>query len=193
MRTTICCCVVALVVGCDNPQSPPVSSTARRPGTADHDFPNPGGEKSDIKVVTGTSFLFAGPRCQLLGVTEHDDPKVRERARMFAERWFRSIGNYIGVYNSSNPICLKDGTCLVWVTGYDSYLSCLNLEVVRAGLVKVDYFEQEGYTFLTPGKDRDYLEKWQQGLREAENDHRKGVKPQVLFDWYETDSGSDTK
>jgi hypothetical protein len=115
---------------------------------------------------------------------------VREQARIFAERWFRSVGNCIGVYNSSSPIRLKDGTCLVWIRGYDSHLSCLNLELVRAGLAKVDYTEQNAYTFLTVGKPDDYPEDWQRNLREAEQDHRNGMKPKVLFDWHETNSDS---
>ena len=124
---------------------------------------------------------------------EDDDPKVRVKAKMVAEQWFKSTGNIIGVYNASNPIRLKDGTCLVWVRCYDTYMSCLNLELVRAGLAIVEFSEQKDYTFLTVGKDQDYPEEWQREIDEAEKDHRNGVKPKVLFDWNETASGKAIK
>jgi hypothetical protein len=91
-----------------------------------------------ITVLSGTTFRSGGVPCQLLGVKEADDPAIQKRAKEFTKTWFKSIGNYIGVYNSSNPLVTKDGTAVVWICGYDFYLSCLSEELVRAGLAKVD-------------------------------------------------------
>jgi hypothetical protein len=150
---------------------------------ADPPFPNPGPSQSDIKIVSSTIFLFQGQKCQLLGVSESADPNVREQALRFTTAWFEKIGNYIGVYNSSNPLRLADGTCVVWVRGYDMYLSCLNVELVRAGLVQVDYKEMKQYSFTEPTKDGEAVADWKGDLEEAAKGYERGEKPKVLFDW----------
>jgi hypothetical protein len=166
------------LVGCgrnDNAPVPNTGSIAR--------FPNPGPGKSDIKILSATTFLFHGQRCQLLGVAESDDAAIQGRALDFTRRWFDSIGNYIAVYNANNPLRLQDGTCVVWVRGSDCWNSCLNLELVRAGLVKVDYQKWSNYSFTETEKDRDYVADWRGDLDSARRAHDVGEKPQVLFQW----------
>jgi hypothetical protein len=136
-----------------------------------------------IRVRSGTTFDYDGVPCQPLGVAESDDLATRARALDFASRWLSSVGNCIGFYNGSSPLQLADGTCIVWVRGYDSRLSCLNLELVRAGLVRVDLASQEGYTFEVPAKEDDVLEDWQGELEQARQGPRRGEKPEVNFDW----------
>lgn len=150
---------------------------------SDPSFPNPGPTQSEIKVLSATTFLFHGQKCQLLGISESDDPKVREEALYFTTTWFEEIGNYIGVYNASNPLRLKDGTCVVWVRGYDTYLSCLNVELVRAGLVNIDDKQWETYSFTEPTMEGEAVANWRGDLDEAKRGHERGEKPKVLFDW----------
>jgi hypothetical protein len=138
---------------------------------------------AQIKIESATVFYCKGVRCQLLGVTEPEDPDLRNQALDFCRRWFDSIGNYIGIYNDSNPLQKENGTCIVWIRGYDTHLSCLSAELVRAGLVNVDYMSLHDYKFMVPGKSEDYQETWREQLDEAAEDHRKGIKPKVLFDW----------
>jgi hypothetical protein len=72
---------------------------------------------------------------------------------------------------------------MVRVHGYDMYLSCLNLELVRAGLVKVDYQRWSNYSFTEPAKDGDYVANWQFDLDCARRHHSAGEKPKVSFKW----------
>ena len=146
-------------------------------------FPNPGPIPCKIEVLSGTTFLFFNRKCRLLGVAESDDKLVQTKAKKFTEMWFKSIGNYIGVYNASNPLQADDGTCLVWVRGYDCYMSCLNEELVRSGLARVDYTEWGDYEFLSVGKDEDPFENWREMLDEAATAASKGEPPRVLFSW----------
>jgi len=164
--------------GCGHDSTMPRSSRDSEPP-----FPNPGPTPSDIKVLTATTFLFNGQRCKLLGISESDDPEVREQSLRFTNTWFDKIGNCIGVYNASNPLRMDDGTCVVWVRGYDMYLSCLNIELVRAGLVNVDYKKWESYSFTEPTKSGEAVADWRSDLDEAKKAHGRGEKPKVLFDW----------
>ena len=59
-----------------------------------------------VEVLTGTTFKISDVECQLLGVKESCDAKVREQAKKFTTLWFKSIGNYIGIYNSDSPLQL---------------------------------------------------------------------------------------
>ena len=138
---------------------------------------------AQIKIESATVLYCNGIRCQLLGVTEPEGPDLRNQALDFCRRWFDRIGNYIGIYNDSNPLQKEDGTCIVWIRGYDTHMSCLSAELVRAGLVNVDYVSLADYNFMVLGKPKDYQETWREQLDEAADDHRKGVKPRVLFDW----------
>jgi hypothetical protein len=163
------------MIGCGNVDSPS--------GNSDSAFPNPGPQPSDIKVHSATVFSFEGQKCKLLGVSESEDADVRKRAMQFTTTWFDSIGNYIGVYNASNPLRLEDGTNVVWIRGYDSYLSCLNVELARAGLVELDYESFKDYSFTEPTKEGEEVATWRGDLDAAKQGHEGGEKPKVLFDW----------
>ena len=77
----------------------------------------------------------------------------------------------------------EDGTAVVWIRGYDTYLSCLSEELVRVGLAEVDDSRWADYTFTVPKKDGDAVEDWLGILRKAKEGHERGEKPHVLFDW----------
>jgi hypothetical protein len=135
-----------------------------------------------ITVLTGTTFLCGGIPCQLLGVKELEAPGRRKEAQEFSKLWFTSVGNFIGIYNDSNPLQAEDGTAVVWICGYDSSLSCLSEELVRAGLVEIDEATWEGYSFTVPAKSGpDPVEDWQGILRKAKEGHELGEKPNVHF------------
>jgi hypothetical protein len=138
---------------------------------------------AEIVVQSGTTFRCGGVPCQLLGVKEREDSNVRKQAEEFTKAWFKSIGNYIGIYNDSNPLVAEDGTAVVWIRGYDCYLSCLSEELVRAGLVEVDESQWPDYTFDVPTKSGDAQENWRGILHMAKEGHKQGEKLRVLFDW----------
>jgi hypothetical protein len=138
---------------------------------------------AEITMVSSTTFRCGGVQCQLLGVKEADDPAVQKRAEAFAKAWFKSIGNYIAVYNDSNPLVAEDGTAIVWIRGYDLYLSCLSEELIRAGLAKLDDSSWKDYTFTVPTKESEKQEDWQGILRKAKEGHDRGEKLRVLFEW----------
>jgi hypothetical protein len=136
-----------------------------------------------VEVLSGTPFKCSGVRCQLLGVKESTDPKVRERAKRFTTLWFKSVGHYIGFYNEGSPLQLQDGTCVVWLRGYDATLSCLSEQLTLAGLVEIDTEPHKGYTFEVPTKVSSRREAWEAILRKAEQDRAKGTGPDVSFKW----------
>jgi len=138
---------------------------------------------AEITVISGTTFRCGGVACQLLGVKESDDPVVRKQAETFAKTWFKSIGNYIGIYNESNPLMTQNGTAVVWVRGYDTCLSCLSEELVRAGLVEIDESQWQGYTFTVPTKEDERQEDWLAVIRKAKEGHKRGEELRVLFEW----------
>ena len=138
---------------------------------------------ADIQIVSGTTFVCSGVHCRLLGVAESSNPAVREKALEFARRWFKSIGNHIDFSNSDQLLQLEDGTCLVWLRGHDCFLSYLNVELVRAGLVEVEYSKQKDYTFIVPTKGDDVQEDWQSLLESAKEGSRRDEKLRVLFKW----------
>ena len=72
---------------------------------------------------------------------------------------------------------------VVWVRGYDTYLSCLSEELVRAGLVELDASRWPDYTFTVPTKEGVAVEDWRGILRKAKEGHERGEKLRVLFDW----------
>ncbi|MBI2825636.1 MAG: hypothetical protein HYX69_13210 [Planctomycetia bacterium] len=160
-----------------------VTSVAVAAASCARPFPHPGPGKSDIRILTATTFLCDNQKCELLGVAEADDPATRARALEFTKAWLDSIGSYVGVYNSKDPLRLPDGTCIVWLRGYDMYLSCLNVELVRAGLVKVDDERWKEYRFTEPTKEGREVADWRGELRRAAQAHKSGDKPRVLFDW----------
>jgi hypothetical protein len=121
----------------------------------------------NVTVQTATTFSYGAIPCRLLGVRDSADAAVRARALVFTRNWFKTIGNYVGFYNESNPLVARGGTCIVWVRGYDSQLSCLNEELVRAGLVEVDVATWRGYTFTEPAKSEDFVEDWPRVLAVA--------------------------
>jgi hypothetical protein len=142
---------------------------------------------ADVEVLSGTTFKCSGVRCQLLGVKEASDQKVREQAKRFTTLWFKSVGNHIGFYNEDRPLQLKDGTCVVWLRGYDSVLSGLNEQLVRAGLVEIDTEQHKDYTFEVPTKESSRKEEWETILRKAKQERIKGVGPNVSFKWPESE------
>ena len=138
---------------------------------------------AEITIASGTTFLCGGVPCRLLGVKDSSNPDIRQQAETFTRLWFKEIGNYIGIYNDSNPLIAPDGTAVVWVRGYDTYLSCLSEELVRAGLVEVDDECCEGYTFTEPTMGGEAIHDWRGTLHRAKEGHARGEKPEVLFDW----------
>ena len=138
---------------------------------------------SEIGVISGTKFLCGGVPCQLLGVKESADPAIRAQAEKFTRAWFKSIGNYIMIYNAGHPLVADDGTCVVWVRGYDSYLSCLSEELVRAGLAEFDDARWAEYGFMAQAKEGEVVEDWRGELRKAREGHQRGEALRVLFDW----------
>jgi hypothetical protein len=138
---------------------------------------------AEITVLGGTTFRCAGVPCQLLGVKESADPAIRAQAGQFPRTWFKSVGNYITIYNDSNPLVAEEGTAVVWVCGFDTTRSCLSEELVRAGLVEIDDARWVDYTFTVPRKAADTVEDWRGILRKAKQGHERGEKPRVLFDW----------
>ncbi|HJZ94234.1 MAG TPA: hypothetical protein VKE40_25440 [Gemmataceae bacterium] len=156
---------ICAVVGCSTRNDSGVT------GKRDWPLRNVGKKPADISVLSGTTFLCGGVPCRLLGVKESANPSVRERAVSFTKDWFKSVGNYIGIYNDSNPLVAEDGTAVVWVRGYDSHLSCLSEELVRAQLVDVDDALWADYTFTVPMKDGDAVEDWRGILRKANEAH----------------------
>ncbi|WP_406699858.1 hypothetical protein V5E97_13515 [Singulisphaera sp. Ch08] len=173
---TLVAVTICAVSGCRESDRSQVAGKEDRPLAA---LPMP----AEITVLSGTTFRCGNVPCQLLGVKESADPAVRERAERFTRLWFKSVGNYIGIYNSSNPLMAKDGTSVVWIRGYDTYLSCLSEELVRVGLAEVDGSLWADYTFTVPRKDGEAVEDWLGILRKAKEGHERGEKPHVLFDW----------
>jgi hypothetical protein len=165
--------VICAVVGCGRPDN---SGKKRWPLGDEKTMP------AKVTVLTGTTFLCGNVRCRLLGVRESNDPAVRQLAEKFTQEWFKSVGNCIGMYNDSNPLLDKDGTAVVWIRGYDCFLSCLNEELVRAGLVDLDDLPSQ-YAFTEPRKSGDEIEDWKGVLRKAEEGHQKGEELRVLFKW----------
>jgi hypothetical protein len=161
------------------------NEAARSPAARKKDWPlsNVGTMPAEITVVSGTTFRCGSVPCQLLGVKEADAPATREQADEFTRLWFKSVGNYIGIYNDSNPLLDEDGTAIVWIRGYDSSLSCLSEELVRAGLVVIDEPKWKDYTFTVPTKAGETQEEWQDILRKAKERHERGERPHVLFEW----------
>lgn len=137
-------------------------------------FPAPRTMQPSIAVLTGTTLLISGQRCKLLGIEDSDNPSVRMAAFDFAKAWVKSTANYVGIMNDSNPLRLEDGTCLVWLRNDNCGMSYLNVELVRAGLVRVDYSKWEEYAFLVPMKGPDAFEVWQELLDRAATDTAKG-------------------
>lgn len=138
---------------------------------------------AEIKVESATIFYCNNVRCQLLGVTEYGDAELRKQALDFSRRWFEDGGKYIIIHNDTNPLKSEDGTCVVWIRGGAPHITCLNTELVRAGLVNVNYSSLLDYNFMMRGKAEDHQSIWRQQLDEAADDYKKGVKPKVYFDW----------
>jgi hypothetical protein len=109
-------------------------------------------------------------------VAESKDPKVRQKALELVQQWFKDVGNYIGIYNSDHPLRAENGTCVVWVRGYDSSLSCLNIVLVRAGLVDVDLSRWKDYAFTEPAKSGNVWIDWQGELKKAEGEQLQSEK-----------------
>jgi hypothetical protein len=131
---------------------------------------------AEIETLSATRFRCRGVECQLLGLAESNDPAVRERALEFAKQWFKHIGNQIGIYNRDHPLQADDGTCIVWLRGYDDTLSCLNLELVKAGLVEVEYSLWKDYGFTEQTKSGKEWTDWQAKLQKAKDQHQKDKK-----------------
>ena len=127
---------------------------------------------AEIKVLSSTTFRCGGVPCRLLGVKEADNPTIRKQAEEFTKAWFKSIGNYIGIYNDSYPLQADDGTAIVWILGYDCYQSCLSEELVRAGLVEIDESSWKDYTFTVPTKSGQTQEDWQGILGKAKEGNK---------------------
>src|SRR4051812_41841165 len=70
-----------------------------------------------VTVISGTTCRRGEETCRLLGVKESPDPAIRERARMFAESWLKSVGNKTYFENCDDPLRDEDGTMVVWLVG----------------------------------------------------------------------------
>jgi hypothetical protein len=161
------------------------NEAARSPlaGKNDWSLSKVGTMPAEITEVNGTTFRCGGVPCKLLGVKDAEAPPTRKQAEEFTRLWFKCIGNYIGIYNDSNPLLDEDGTAIVWIRGYDSSLSCLSEELVRAGVVEIDELKWQDYTFTVLTKEGEAQEEWQAILRRAKDGHERGEKPHVLFEW----------
>jgi hypothetical protein len=118
-----------------------------------------------------------------LGVKNSTDAATRDQATQFVKAWFCSIGCYIAVYNDRNPLVAENGEAVVWISGGDTYMSCLNEELVRAGIVDIDDTYASDYTFLVDTKSSSVLEDWHERLRRAAESHKRGEKLRVMFQW----------
>ncbi len=175
--STLVTLVLCAVPGCARDKGFPASIKQASPLEGVETSP------ADIAVLSGTTFRCGEVPCRLLGVKEAGDTVVRALSLRFTQEWFKSIGNYIGIYNNTNPLVTKDGTSIVWIRGYSSSLSCLSEELVRAGLVDIDDCSWEHYTFTVPVKAGDAIEDWRGILRKAKEAHDRGEPPHVRFDW----------
>jgi hypothetical protein len=140
------------------------------------------GNKAEIVPLTGTTFRCQGVRCALLGVKDSHDPKVRERAEAFTREWFRSVGNIFCVANTSNPLTNREGAAVVWLRVIDTSLSCLNEELVRAGLVEIDDSSWNDYGFTVTTRESEREEDWQGILRRAKESPEDAKLPR-RFEW----------
>jgi hypothetical protein len=117
---------------------------------------------SPIEVLSGTTFMIDGQKFKLLGVEDFDDPAIRIAARDFATTWVASSNDDVTVVNGWQPLRLEDGTSLIWLQDTSHSGTCLNEELVRAGLVRVDHSKWEDYAFL--GGPCWTFEAWQERL-----------------------------
>jgi hypothetical protein len=170
---------ICAMSGCSRGIGPVSAGKTHKPSP----FQEVNSRPEDITVLSGTTFRWGQVNCQLLGVKEKDDPADRKQAEEFTRAWFKSIGKLIAVYNETNPLVTDDGTAIVWIRGYDCYLSCLSEELVRAGLVEIDDSPWENYTYTVPTKPGEEFEDWRGILRKAKEGHKQGEKLRVLFEW----------
>jgi hypothetical protein len=167
-RSSMVGCLVLIATGCCANEQPSRAKTWPLDGVIT--------QPAQIEVLSGTRFRCSGIECQLLGVAESKDPKVRQKALELVQQWFKDVGNYIGIYNSDHPLRAENGTCVVWVRGYDSSLSCLNIVLVRAGLVDVDVSRWKDYAFTEPAKSGNVWIDWQGKLKKAEGEQLQSEK-----------------
>ena len=134
-------------------------------------------------VVSGTSFIWDGRRCQLLGLAEPTDRMKRQLGKEFLERWFKSVAGLSEVCNARQPVERVDGTALLWVRGLQLGLPCLNEQLVQAGLVEIDESSCPTYSFdmLVGGCPKRV--DWKGLLRRAIEARRRGERPAIQFDW----------
>jgi uncharacterized protein (TIGR03067 family) len=170
---------VALVVsnGCGQPPSFSPSTKAAPP------FEKISFRRGEVAVDSGSSLRASGLRCQLLGLKDSADPKSRDKAVTFIQHWFESIAS-VSIVNKNEPLLTEDGSPVVWLEGKQNAQlfesSCLNEELVRAGLADVDEASWKDYTFTVPrAKHGRRTEDWKEILNDAREVHRHGLKKGV--------------
>jgi hypothetical protein len=103
-----------------------------------------------VEVLTGTTFLCNGIKCQLLGVRDAHDVVTQAKAAQFCRDWFDKSGGYITFENANYPLEDTEGVPTVWAAVYDSRRSSLNVALVEAGLVEIDVVRWSEYSFSLP-------------------------------------------
>jgi hypothetical protein len=118
-------------------------------------------------------------KMQLLGLSEEEDSLKRTQARLFAQKWFRSQSNYFDVTGWN-----RDGVLTVWLQGHNAFVSSLNLELARAGLVRVDTKTNEDMVIHVWRMEEGHVVfDWKKAINKAQESGRRGEKPEVLFPW----------
>jgi uncharacterized protein (TIGR03067 family) len=139
--------------------------------------------RGEVAVDSGSSLRVSGQRCQLLGLKESADPELRDKAVTFIQHWFESVAS-VSIANENEPLLTEDGSPVVWLEGLQNGLliasSCLNEELVRAGLADVDEAIWKDYTFTVPrAKHGRRTEDWKEILNDAREARAHGLKKGV--------------
>jgi uncharacterized protein (TIGR03067 family) len=135
--------------------------------------------RGEVAVDSGSSLRVSGQRCQLLGLKESADPESRGKAVTFIQHWFESVAS-VSIVNRNEPLLTEDGSPVIWLEGKQnsrlSASSCLNEELVRAGLADVDEASWKDYTFTVPSaKHGRRTEDWKEVLNDARELYRHGL------------------
>lgn len=145
-----------------------------RMGPDGREMPSNTNTNFTFQVETPSTFVIDGQRFRLLGVKEPIEDQRRQKAVVFMEEWLKTARSSSVVWfsNWSQALQDTDGTWIVWAKGHrGDGSSCLNVDLVGAGLAEVDYSERPDYKFREPqyGGLGPFV-KWTQLLDDA---HRK--------------------
>jgi len=141
-------------------------------------------DQMEVEVISGNEVKIIGIRCRLLGIVIPDEPKRQLAAKRFLELYIKDYRPYFGIYNSHSPVNDKDGVPLIWLRGIGNG-GWAQETLVQAGLATPSYFRFEGYKFSVMGKQGEHDCDWKGILNRAEDDYRRGAKPNINFEWSE--------